>query len=94
MTARTYPYNAWVLTPRFKPVERHFIGKYETCLSIDFGDYTSEGKMYQLHDIFPSKVAAIKEGIDRLNKQQAELDKRQQNILKRHAALDKASKEV
>ena len=54
-------------------------------------NWAQGGKLYARSEIFPSKTAAILEGHARLRKQQADLDKKQTNINKRRAALEKAA---
>ncbi len=88
---RTYPYAGWVLLPSFKPVEVTFVSAYKSFSNEDYGDNSQDGKLYGRSDIFDSKSAAIQEGYARLKKQQADLDKKQININKRRAALEKAS---
>lgn len=82
-----FPYNGWVLTPSFKPVETTFVeARYSE------GWHKSEGgKTYSTQDIYETKDAAISAGHIDLHKQQAALDKKQINIHKRRAALEKAS---
>lgn len=88
---RTYPYAGWVLLPSFKPVEVTFVSAYKSFSNEDYGDNSQSGKLYGRSEIFPSKAAAILEGHARLEKQQADLDKKQIKINKRRAALEKAA---
>ena len=88
---RDYPYAGWVLLPSFKPTEVTFVSAYKSFGNEDYGDNSQGGKLYARSEIFPSKTAAILEGHARLRKQQADLDKKQTNINKRRAALEKAA---
>jgi hypothetical protein len=88
---RDYPYAGWVLLPSFKPTEVTFVSAYKSFSNEDYGDNSQGGKLYASSEIFPSKTAAILEGHARLRKQQADLDKKQTNINKRRAALEKAA---
>lgn len=85
----TFPYTAWVLMPSFKPVEVRFVRKrYD-------GSWheTAAGKIYRTENVHQDKAEAIAWGLADLAKQQAAINKKQQNLNKRRAALDKASKE-
>ena len=86
MTTTTFPYTAWVLMPSFKPVEVTFVDTY--C-----GEWhkTQAGKAYHHTVIHQTKAAAITCGLADLKKQQAAIDKMQQNLNKRRAVLEKAS---
>ncbi|MDX4957881.1 hypothetical protein [Delftia acidovorans] len=87
MSEVKFPYQGWVLTPSFKPVETTFTGcKYGR----DWHDADGK-KAYFIANIFRSKGDAIANGREILVKQQTDLDKKQANIEKRRAALDKAS---
>lgn len=86
MSEVKFPYQGWVLTPSFKPVEKTFVSGYA-------GEWhdTSSNQMYHILNIYRSKTEAILSGRSKLEAQQAALDKKQANIEKRRAALDKAS---
>ncbi len=86
MSEVKFPYQGWVLTPGFKPVEKTFVRVY----SGDWHD-TNNGASYHVKKIFLEKADAIEWGRANLEAQQAALDKKQANIEKRRAALDKAS---
>ncbi|MDX4957262.1 hypothetical protein [Delftia acidovorans] len=90
MSEVKFPYQGWVLTPSFKPVEKTFFAPYnkEWHRSTDGG---ARGTYHQVEKIFPSMEAAIAWGRSDLDKQEAALDKKHFNIQKRRAALDKAS---
>ena len=88
MTTTTFPYTAWVLMPSFKPVEVTFVEEKWASWHA-----TDQRKIYGVNNIHPTKAAAIAWGLADLAKQQAAIDKKQQNLNKRRAALDKASKE-
>ncbi len=93
MTTTTFPYAAWVLMPSFKPVEVTFVGFYYESPLYGSWHETDDGRSYHTGKIHQSKAAAIAWGLADLAKQQAAIDKKQQNLNKRRAALDKASKE-
>lgn len=86
--ARTYPYKAWTLQPSFKPVEvelteRHY-GK-------DW-DQTANRKGYHVSTLHPTKEAAIAYGRAEVERIQADLDKRTENLRKKRTALNLAAK--
>jgi len=90
MSARTYPYKAWALTPSFKPVEIELVSNYGM-----HHDETAKGKIYNAyHELYPTKAAAIAAGRKKIDEQQAETAKRLERINKRIAALDKAELEA
>lgn len=91
MSNRTYPYQAWVLMPSFKPSEVTIEGPYHKYWSHE-RDVTSSGKSYALTELYPNKDAAIDAGSILLDKQEAALSKKQANIDKRREALRKAMK--
>ncbi|WP_336695664.1 hypothetical protein [Delftia acidovorans] len=88
MSEVKFPYQGWVLTPGFKPVEKTFTDRSE---SYEYWHYDETGKGYNKNDIHKDKASAIAWGRGNLKVQQAALDKKQENIEKRRAALDKAS---
>lgn len=94
MTDRTYPYQAWILMPSFKPVEVTMVSAYKAFHGADYGDRTEAGKLVPRADIFASAWEACKVGNDRLIKQQIDLDKKQANINKRAAEIKKALKSL
>lgn len=86
----TFPYTGWVLMPSFKPVELTFVER----LSHSYGWHKAHnGKIYSIWKIFSCKQAAIDAGHAELLKQQKALEKRQTNLNKRRAALEKAAGE-
>lgn len=89
----TFPYTAWVLTPSFKPVAVTFVRFRYQCPSYGSLHETDAGKTYRTKNIHQTRAAAIVWGFTDLAEQQAAIDKKQQNLYKRRAALDKASKE-
>lgn len=90
MSARTYPYKAWVLMPSFKPVEVELVRNYGV-----YYDETANGKIYHIeHSLHPTKAAAIAAGRKKIDEQQADIAKRLERINKRIAALDKAEREA
>jgi len=91
MTQRTYPYKAWVLQPSFKPVEVELTQKSYPWSSTDYGDETAKGKSYRTSELHPSKDAAIAAGWIAVERIQADLDKRNETLRKKRAALNKAA---
>ena len=85
MTERTYPFICWVLQPSFKPKQVQITSHY-------YAEWyeADTGARYAGADMFPTQEQAIAEGRTRLAAQEALLAKRQENITKRRAALDKA----
>lgn len=92
---REYPRQAWVLLPSFKPEEVTVTGPSHPYSTM-FEDWeaTSKGKGYHLKSLFESKAAAIENGREQIEKQRADLAKRQNTLNKRIAALDKAEGDV
>ncbi len=87
MNTTSFPYTAWVLMPSFKPVEVTFVEEKWASWHA-----TAQGKRYHANNIHPTKAAAIAWGLADLARQQATIDKKQENLNKRRAALEKASK--
>lgn len=87
MSEVKFPYQGWVLTPGFKPVEKTFTGY---VYGKDWHDADGK-KAYHIKDIFVDKHAAITWGRANLQAQEEAIDKKLANIEKRRAALDKAS---
>lgn len=88
MSERTYPYKAWVLMPSFKPAEVELVSNYGL-----YYDETAKGKIYHIkHSLYPTKAAAIAEGREKIEEQQADIAKRLERINKRITALDKAER--
>lgn len=90
MSARTYPYDGWVLLPSFKPKKVTFVKNYGSWSGADYGDISDAGKYYPCSQIHESRSDAITEGHNRLNLQQARLDKQLAVMQKRRAELVKA----
>ena len=88
MTKRAYPYTAWKLTPLFQLKEITLTSIYRH--SYQDWDIDMNGTSHHISDIHPSREAAIAWGRERVEKQQAALDKSQIKINKRIAALNKA----
>lgn len=86
----TFPYTGWVLMPSFKPKQEQFL---EHARQSNW-HVTDKKKPVHIGDIHPSKQAAIAVGHARLQQQQNDLDKKQANINKRRAALEKAAGEA
>lgn len=88
MSKVKFPYQGWVLTPAFKPVEKTFVKRE---MFYDAWHRDEVGKAYRISSICSDQASAIALGREMLAKQQAALDKKQANIEKRRAALDEAS---
>lgn len=89
----TFPYTGWVLTSGFKPAQVTVVSKKQ----YSFGDAwleTETGKNYAKEKVHLTKEEAIAHGHIELFKQQAAVDKKQTNIHKRRAALEKAAGEA
>jgi hypothetical protein len=78
-----------VLQPSFKPVEVTFVEPYH-WLNEHRADKTKSGRAYRLEHIHPTKEAAIAHGRLELKRIRIDLDKREENLKKKTAALDKA----
>lgn len=90
MSARTYPYKAWVLMPSFKPVEVELVSNYGV-----YYDETANGKIYHIeHSLHPTKAAAIAAGRKKIDEQRDDIAKRIERINNRAAALDKAERKA
>lgn len=89
MSARTYPYDGWVLLPSFKPKQVIFVKRYGAWSGEDYGDISDAGKYYPRSEIHASRSDAITEGYYRLHRQQMRLDKQLAVMAKRRAALIK-----
>ena len=90
MNQRTYPYTGWVLLPSFKPTEVLFIKPYYLS-EPSRGDESGAGKWYPLTWIHPTEEAAIAHGWTEIERMQADIDKRTENLRKKRAALNKAT---
>lgn len=89
----TFPYIGWVLTPSFKPKKEFFVKPYFSYSGCTDWHLTDKGKAVSVKSIYTTFRDAINGGYERLNQQQSVLDKQQENINKRRAALEKASKQ-
>ena len=95
MSARQYPYQAWVLLPSFKPQEVTVTApSHPHSTMFKDWDTTSKGKDYHVKNLFDSNAAAIADGREQIKKLQADIAKRQETVNKRIAALDKAGTEA
>lgn len=90
----TFPYTGWVLTPGFTPKQEKFVQPYGFGGEQTEWHRTEKHKLVHFGSIYASKEAAICAGNQRLRDQQAALDKKQANINKRRAALEKAAEET
>lgn len=88
MSEKTYPYQAWVLMPSFKPKEVELVARAR----LDWEE-SSTGKWYHHTELHPSKAEAIAAGWEKIRIQQADIDKRQAKLNKRIVELDKAERE-
>jgi hypothetical protein len=87
MTARTYPYKAWVLQPTFKPIEVELQRHYSQGL----WDQTASGKLYHVRDLFPTQQEAIEHGWKEIERMQEALDKKAEGLRKKRSALNTAT---
>jgi hypothetical protein len=91
-TARTYPYEAWVLTPSFKPKKVVITHLYKSYSSPNAWDVAEGGKLYSVgSELFATKEEAIEAGWARVLDQEMKLSKQQAAIYKRREALVKAA---
>jgi hypothetical protein len=86
---RKYPYNAWMLQPSFKPVEVRVV-KRAYLHSYHEYDELESGKTVHINNLYPTKAAAIAYGRQQVEKTEADLVKRRENLNKKIAALNKA----
>jgi len=94
MTTRTYPRTVWVLQPSFKPKQVTLVEAYSSWSDEEYGDFSESRRLYRREEQFFRQKDAIAAGRALLAKQQIDLDKKQANIAKKTAALDKAEKEL
>lgn len=92
--SREYPRQAWVLMPSFKPVEVTITKPYGSWGNVSDWDVATSGKHYHYEVLYPSRTAAIAAGREKVKEVQADIDKRQLNLNKRIASLDKANKSL
>jgi hypothetical protein len=90
MAKRSYPYNAWCLTPSFKPKRIVIVGPYASYFHEDTWDVSSTGKCYSLTEIFATEVLAIESGWSRVAEQQLKLDKAIASLAKKRQNLESA----
>lgn len=88
--SKSYPYQAWVLTPSFAPKEVTIVepGRW----AADRWLPTISGKHYSESEVYDSKVLAIKGGWSRLEEQEAAIQKKLDSINKKKSTLTKHSK--
>lgn len=90
MTERTYPYQAWVLKPSFKPALVTIERAYKSYSSPNQWDVAEGGKLYSMSELFPTQERAIEVGWQRIHEMEAKLEKTIDSISKKRAALAKA----
>lgn len=91
MAYRTnFPYKAWRLTPGMKPVEVEIVGVNQSWNRRYKEVRASNESAYAIADLYETKAEAIESGYAVLRNQKAKLDKQQANIDKKLAALLKA----
>lgn len=88
MSEKTYPYQAWVLMPSFKPKEVELVARAR----LDWEE-SSTGKWYHHTELHSSKAEAIAAGWEKIKIQQADIDKRRENLNKRINQLEKDERE-
>lgn len=87
---RTYPYDAWILTPSFKPKAVRIEEKYKSYMSSEW-ELAAGGQAYSQKDLFATMEDAIEAGWERIHAQETKLAKMQDGIKKKRAALVKAA---
>lgn len=90
-TTEGYPRKAWKLMPSFKPVEIELTAELSYCWGDDKWASTSTGGSINLSEVWNTREEAIAAGWERVEVQQADIDKRQERLNKRKAALTKAT---
>lgn len=88
--SKSYPYQAWVLTPSFAPKEVTIVepGRWSTAGWLP----TIAGKHYHENEVFDSKNLAIEGGWSRLQEQEDAIQKKLDSINKKKSTLTKHSK--
>lgn len=87
MTKKTYPYQAFVLTPALHLKEVTISGPY------GYRDYeqTGGGKAYRLSELYASPQEAIEAGFADLKRQEETLNKRLKTLAQRRVNLERAN---
>lgn len=88
--SKSYPYQAWVLTPSFAPKEVTIVEP--SFWSTHGWVPTISGKHYHESEVFDSKELAIKGGWSRLEDQETAIQKKIDSINKKKSVLTKHSK--
>lgn len=88
--SKSYPYQAWVLTPSFAPKEVTIVepGRWAAYGWLP----TISGKHYHESEVYDSKELSIKGGWSRLEDQEAAIQKKIDSINKKKSILTKHSK--
>lgn len=88
--SKSYPYQAWVLTPSFAPKEVTIVepGRWD---SSDWRRTTTDKRYYE-SEVFDSKELSIEGGWSRLEEQEAAIQKKIDSINKKKSILTKHSK--
>lgn len=88
--SKSYPYQAWFLTPSFSPKEVTIVepGRWDAAEWRS----TNTGKRYYEKDVFDRKELAIQGGWSRIEEQEAAIQKKLDNINKKKSTLTKHSK--
>ena len=84
------PYRAWVLLPSYRPTEVLITEQWK-CLGKPYVQ-EEKGKHHRQDAVYSTRADAIAAGRASLAAQQAALDKKQANIIKRLATLDTEEK--
>jgi hypothetical protein len=88
MSDKTYPYQAWTLTPSYALKEVTISKPYGSV--VFHGDMSDGGKYYPAGELFASRDEALDEADRRLWAQNLALDKAKVRIEKRRANVAKA----
>lgn len=90
MTERTYPRQAWVLMPSFKPVEIT-LEKLASASGYKGYESSEKGKIYHISDLYETKEAAIAAGHFKCEIDEQKASKIHAKVYKRRQALELAS---
>lgn len=93
MQERTYPFNAFVLTPAMLVKEITLVEPYGLIGAYAKYSRSESGKVYHENDLHPTIAKAIEAGLAQLAAQQEKLIKQQWNINKKAANLRKMAEQ-
>lgn len=87
----SYPYTAWVLAPSFKPKQVEILKRYSSYSPESTWELSDSGKFYLRSDLSETKELAIASGWKRVEAMQLKLDKMEDSLRKKRAALNLAA---